>query len=152
MKKRILLFMFIAIVGLFAFQSNAYAFDVTCEALPNVRIDESIPKIVSTIIKAIQIVVPVLLIVFGSIDLVKGVIAQKEDEIKKGQQTLVKRLIAGAIVFFVIALVKILIGFVSDNGGVWDCACKFVYGPNSSSCSSSGSDPVETPTGDLENG
>lgn len=150
MKKKNLLFLLIVMVGIFAFKFDVYAADVTCEALPNVRIDESIPKIVSTIIKAIQIVVPVLLIVFGSIDLVKGLVAQKEDEIKKGQQTLIKRLIAGAIVFFVIALVKIVIGLVSDNGGVWDCACKFVYGPNSSSCNSS-VEPVEISNGDLNN-
>ena len=60
-----------------------------------------IPNVVSIIIKAIQIIVPILLVVFGLIDLAKAVMAQKEDEIKKGQQTLIKRAIVGLIINFV---------------------------------------------------
>lgn len=131
--KKILLVALIGFISIFAFQSNVYA-DISCSALPNVSIDESIPNIVSTIIKAIWIIVPVLLVVFGSIDLVKGLISQKEDEIKKGQQTFVKRLIAGVIVFFVIAIVKLLIGAVSQDDNIMSCACYFFYGANNASC------------------
>ena len=46
----------------------------------------SIQGIISTIILAIQIAIPVLLIIFGMLDLGKAVVASKEDEIKKGQQ------------------------------------------------------------------
>ena len=62
-----------------------------------------------------QILVPVLLVLFGSLDLAKGVMSQKEDEIKKGQQTFVKRLMIGAMVFFIVALVKVLISVVGDT-------------------------------------
>ena len=86
-----------------------------------------IPNVVSIIIKAIQIIVPILLVVFGLIDLAKAVMAQKEDEIKKGQQTLIKRAIAAVIVFFVIPLVGLIINFVSgDDDTISSCFNCFV--------------------------
>ena len=133
-KRKILMFAFVMLLSLFAFSSRVYAADVTCSALPDVVIDESIPKVVSIVILAIQIAVPVILVVMGSIDLVKGLAAQKEDEIKKGQQVLVKRLIAGALVFFVVAIVKLLISLVSADDNIMSCACYFLNGPDDTSC------------------
>lgn len=146
MRKKIFLLLFVGILGMVVFKGNVYATDVVCPGLSDVKIDEQIVKIVRLIVKVIQIAVPVLLVVFGSIDLVKGLIAQKEDEIKKGQQTLVKRLIAGVIVFFVIALVKLLISAVSHDSDVWSCACQFI----SDDCGSS--EPVESNNGATNNG
>ena len=101
--------------------------DVTCAG---VTIDQKIPDVVHTIILLIQIVVPILLVIFGMMDLMKGVMAQKEDEIKKGLQTFIKRLIVAAIVFFVIAIVKMLISFVADDedGSLTNCFNCFVNG------------------------
>jgi len=67
------------------------------------------------IVLAIQIVVPFLLIIWGMLDLGKAVMAQKEDEIKKGQQLFIKRVIAAAILFFVITIVSLLINLVADD-------------------------------------
>ena len=52
-----------------------------------------------------KILVPIILILLGVIDMVKAISSQKEDEIKKAQQTFVRRLIAGLIIFFVIAII-----------------------------------------------
>ena len=62
--------------------------------------------------------------------------AQKEDEIKKGQQTLIKRAIAAVIVFFVIPLVQLVINFVSgDNDSIASCFNCFVNATDeSNSC------------------
>ena len=46
--------------------------------------------------------------------MVKAVTSGKEDDIKKAQGTFIKRLIAGALVFFVIVIVKLLISFAGD--------------------------------------
>lgn len=134
-KKKILLLAIFALICTFAFQCNAFA---TLDGCPSkLDIDKKIPDTVSLIIKIIFIVVPILLVVLGSMDLLKGVIAQKEDEIKKGQQTFIKRLIAGVLVFFVYAIVKLLISAVAgdDKDSVLQCACYFINGTNSSSCS-----------------
>ena len=87
------------------------------------------PYLVSTIITIIKIVVPVLLIIFGMIDLLKAVTAAKEDEIKKGQQTLIKRAIAAIIVFFVIQIVQLIISFAaSGDENITHCFDCFVNG------------------------
>ena len=63
------------------------------------------------------------------LDLGKAVIAQKEDEIKKGQGTFIKRLLAGVIVFFVVFVVKMVIGFVSNNDAtISNCLNCFING------------------------
>lgn len=123
MKKKLSLFC-LALVGLFM-TVPVYA-DITCAG---VAIDNKIPNTVHTIVLIIQIVVPILLVVFGMMDLMKGVMAQKEDEIKKGQQTFIKRLIAAAIVFFVIAIVKMVVSFVSDDDqDIISCFNAFING------------------------
>ena len=81
-----------------------------------------ITNIISTGINLIQLVVPILLIVWGMLDLGKAVIAQKEDEIKKGQKTFMSRLIAAAIVFFIVTIVRLFISLVADdNEEIIDC-------------------------------
>ena len=99
------------------------------EVLPGIILDSKIPNTVHTIIVVIKIAVPVLLVIFGMLDLFKGISAQKEDEIKKAQQMFIKRLISGAIVFFVVSIVQLLVSFVSDNsGGIMNCASCFLNG------------------------
>ena len=136
-KKKMIIFSLVAIFSLFALSNNVSA--MSCNALPGVEIDNSIPDIISLILKVIWIAVPVILVIFGSIDLLKGVVAQKEDEIKKGQQTFIKRIIAGALVFFVYAIVQLIVtavakSSVSDEGDLINCACKFIHGPESGRC------------------
>ena len=103
--------------------------EYTCGGLSNFSFDGTIPYITSTIILIVQIVVPLLLVVFGMLDLGKAVVASKEDEIKKGQQTFIKRIIAGAIVFFVILIVQTLVRFLSNGSTpIMDCFNCFVRG------------------------
>ena len=51
----------------------------------------------------------------GSIDLFKGIISSKEEEIKKGQQAFIKRLIIAAIIFFVVVVVKFIVGIIAEG-------------------------------------
>ena len=114
--------------------------EYTCGSVDNFVFSGMFPYIISTMVTLIQIVVPILLIVFGMLDLAKAVIASKEDEIKKAQMTFVKRLIAAVIVFFVVSLVQIVVRFVSgnDENSIMGCFNCFVNGSvsdnNSSSC------------------
>lgn len=85
-----------------------------------------LPKLVSVAYTIIQIAVPIVLVILGTLDLMKGIMAQKEDEIKKGQTVFIKRLIAAAIVFFVFAISKFVISFVSNDRGILDCAECFI--------------------------
>ena len=101
----------------------------TCGGLDNFTFDGTLPYIISVLILIVQIAVPLLLVVFGMLDLGKAVVASKEDEIKKGQQTFIKRLIAGAIVFFVIFIVQALTRFLSNGSdNIMGCFNCFVHG------------------------
>ena len=67
------------------------------------------------VIKMFRFIVPVILIIWGSIDLAKAVIAGKEEEIKKNQTTLIKRAIAALILFLVPTIVMIVMGWIGND-------------------------------------
>src|SRR5574344_362886 len=89
----------------------------------SITIPTQLANIVAIIYNLIKIGVPLLLIIFGMLDLGKAVMSQKDDEIKKGQQTFVKRLIAAAIVFFVFTIVQLLLSIVDseDSATILNC-------------------------------
>ena len=68
------------------------------------------------ILSIIQWGIPILLIVMGSIDLGKAVMASDDKEIKGATSKLIKRAIAAVAVFFIPMLVNILVGMVGDSG------------------------------------
>lgn len=78
-------------------------------------IPDKLAHIVAMAVNFIYIGVPILLIIWGMLDLGKAVISQKEDEIKKGQKTFVSRLIAALIVFFVVVIVKFAVGLAAGD-------------------------------------
>ena len=95
----------------------------------SINLDSALPAAVSTIIGLIKIFVPMLVVLFGLIDLGKAVTQQKEDDIKKSQGLLIKRIILAAIVFFVISLVQFVVGIVGGtNEKNWGCFECFVNG------------------------
>lgn len=67
------------------------------------------------LVTIVKIAVPILLIVMGSIDFMKAVMAGKEDEIKKSQGTFVKRAIAAVIVFFVPTVVGVMLSLLEQD-------------------------------------
>ena len=85
-----------------------------------------IASITRVIFRIIQIAVPLLLIIWGMLDLGKAVVAQKDDEIKKGQQTFIKRIVAAAIVFFVVTIVSLVINLISTDSNTMGCARCFI--------------------------
>ena len=98
-------------------------------------IPEGIGNVVHLIVVAIQIVVPILLIIWGMIDFAKAIIGQDEDKIKAGQKTFIKRLIAAVVVFLIVTIVQLAItlaasvgGEGNDAGTVWGCAKSLING------------------------
>lgn len=76
------------------------------------------------IIFGIQVVVPLLLIVYGMMDMAKAVMSEDDKKIKGAQDLLVKRIIAAALTFLVIFIVKLVVGLVGPKNwaGCVDCA------------------------------
>ena len=75
-----------------------------------------IAKVVYRILTIFWIVIPIGLIVFGTIDLGKAVIASDEKEVKAAQKRLISRFIYAALVFFVPVIVIALMNLVADSG------------------------------------
>lgn len=112
---------------------NVLANDVTCtfnESGSEVTIPGQIVGIISLAVNIIKIVVPILLIIWGMLDLGKAVMAQKEDEIKKGQQTFIKRIVAAAIVFFIVTIVQLVVDLVAGDDGIMNCVSSILKGGN----------------------
>ena len=92
------------------------------------KMNSMIPHLTSLVVDLIKIGVPVLLIIFGMLDLGKAVMAQKEDEIKKSQQMFFKRLLSAALVFFVFITVELVFNIVAkdEKAGIWNCVNCFI--------------------------
>ncbi len=71
-------------------------------------------QIVGYVLLVFKVAIPILLIIFGIIDLGKAVIASKEDEIKKATSSLIRRAIAAVVIFLLPTIVTFVMGIVSD--------------------------------------
>lgn len=100
----------------------------TCAKVP-----DKIFEVVSMIVTVMKFGIPVLLIIFGMLDLGKAVVASKEDEIKKGQQMFIKRLISAIIVFFVVVFVQLVVNVAAgdESKSIWNCVQGFIKGVDS---------------------
>jgi len=73
----------------------------------------------SNILRWIKYILPVIVIVFGILDFMKAMGADKDDEMKKAQGKFVKRLIAAALVF----IIPLIIQFILEKMGFGYDAC-----------------------------
>ncbi len=95
-------------------------------------------KLVGTLINIIKIVIPVIIIVLAMLDLGKAVMAGEEKEIQAAQKMLIKRLIYGVVIFFVVTIVQTIFNLIgagpgsesADSAICWECATR----PNGDGC------------------
>ena len=101
-------------------------------------------RIVGIFVKGIQIVVPILLIIFGMLDFAKAVTEKNDDSIKAAEKKLVNKAIAALLVFLVIFFVNVLMRLIGndDYKDCMDCITK----PFGSACK----DAVENAESGLE--
>ena len=84
-------------------------------------------SIIKTVLSIVQWAIPIILIVIGTFDMMKAVVASKEDEIKAAQKLLIKRVVYAVIIFLVPTLVYLVFNIVSNTDGIsgtgnfWDC-------------------------------
>lgn len=71
-------------------------------------------QIIGWVLFVFKIVIPIVIIIFGMIDLGKAVVASKDDEIKKSVKSLAMRAIAGIVIFFIPTLVGAIFGLVGE--------------------------------------
>ena len=73
------------------------------------------PQVISFFVNLLKIATPIILIIVSIIALLKAVSASNEDEIKKAQKGLIRKVIAAVMVFFVISIVQFVIMKVADT-------------------------------------
>ena len=73
-------------------------------------------NVVRAVIRLIQWLIPIGLIIYGTIDLGKAVISSDDKEVKAAQGRLIKRFIYAAAVFFVVTFVTVVMDLVAKGG------------------------------------
>lgn len=95
-------------------------------------------QFVGYIMMVFKIVVPLLLIIWGAMDLGKAVVASKPEEITKAVTGLAKRALAGIVIFFIPTLVGVIFSIVSGFSGEvktdYEACRKCVVSPNGDAC------------------
>lgn len=71
-------------------------------------------QIIGWVLWVFKIAIPIIIIIFGMIDLGKAVVASKDDEIKKSVKSLVMRAIAGILIFFIPTIIGAIFGLVGE--------------------------------------
>lgn len=64
---------------------------------------------------AIKILIPIVIIIFGMLDFFKAIMSSDDNAIKKASASLIKRLIAGVVIFFIPTVVTVILGFIEDT-------------------------------------
>ena len=93
-------------------------------------------RVVGFVIYIIRIAIPIMIVLLGTLDLGKSVIAGEDKKIKEAQKTFIMRIIYGVAIFFVFPIVEVifgLLGFDVENSYqrvCWECATH----PNNENC------------------
>ena len=88
---------------------------VSCGSGTLKNVPSIIPRISSSLYNTMMVLIPLVMIIMGLVDLIRGLMSQNEDEIKKGRSNFIKRLVTAVITFLIVLLVKFFVGAVSND-------------------------------------
>lgn len=91
-------------------------------------IPSGLPILSSRLINTIKILVPIILILFAMIDLIKAVMYNNEKTLTDVKQKMVRRLISAIVIFLIVAFVQLAFTLLDDNtsNDVIDCMNCFI--------------------------
>jgi len=75
-------------------------------------------KIIGIVLWIFKVVIPIIIVIYGMIDLGKAVMASKDDEIKKALKQLMYRLAAGVLIFFIPTFIMFIFELISDFNNI----------------------------------
>ena len=88
-----------------------------------------IPRLTSYGVTLLKTATPIILIIMSMFQMIKAITSQNEDEMKKARSALVKKLLAAAMIFFIVSIVQFIIKQVADDdevGSANQCLSCFV--------------------------
>ncbi len=89
--------------------------------LGDVEDEDSLAYLIQKLLNYIKIIGPILVVILSSIDFIKVIWASDDENMKKAQQKLVKRLIAALLLFLLPTLIGLMITLI--NNSVVDPTC-----------------------------
>lgn len=97
-------------------------------------------KLVGQVLFIFKIVIPLLLIIFGMIDLGKAVVGSKDDDVKKAISHLAFRAVAAVVIFFIPTLVGFIFTIVDGFDAAkkqenWSICSACISNPYGDTCS-----------------
>ena len=99
---------------------------VSCGGLANVPYKPL--EFIGNLIKLVQILVPVVLVIFGMVDMAKAMMAGDDKQRKEATNILIKRTIYAVLVYFVVAIIQFLFGLLGAGDSIMKCASCVVGG------------------------
>lgn len=79
--------------------------------------------LIGTVVGILQVAIPVIIILLGTIDLGKAVMAGEDKKIKEAQKMFIMRLIYGVAVFFVVTIVTAVFSMIGNAGEASSSVC-----------------------------
>lgn len=70
-------------------------------------------------VKVIQIAAPIALIIWGSLDFLKGIIAADNNKIIAARKPFIQRLISAVLIFMIPWLTDLTLNALADTGNAW---------------------------------
>jgi len=149
--KKMLFYAFTICVMLFVGSNNVLAATTYVQCGTN-TFPAPVATIIRTVILLLQIIIPIGIVIMGSLDFLKATIAGDSDKMKKNQKQFVSRLIAGAIAFFVFVVVKFVVSMVADaNNSVSFTSCLDCLINDEGSCDAVAESPFDLRTDKEKN-
>lgn len=74
-----------------------------------------VPKLISFLVNLLKIVTPIILIVVAVITLLKSMTSSSEDQMKKAQKSLINKIAAAVMVFFIVSIVQFVITKIAED-------------------------------------
>lgn len=81
----------------------------------------NVMSLITTAVKILRIAIVAALVLWGTIDMGKAVIAGDEKKIKEAQKPFVKRLVSAVIVFLIPYIISIVMGLVTSDKSYQKC-------------------------------
>lgn len=106
---------------------QTFDFATMCVRCGDTYFPKALADLSRNLINYIQILVPVIIILIGMIELVRAIMAGDEKKMDEVKPSLVKKVIAGVMIFLVIAIVKFAFGLIpEETNEVFDCVSIFL--------------------------
>ena len=121
MKKRYFNYLFFILILIILITPSVFAIDYN-----NLCGEEGINSaiiIIGKVVLIMKIVVPLIIIVLGMVDFGKAVISDDEKAVSKATTTLIRRLIAGLVVFFIPLILLTIIKAININDDIEKTKC-----------------------------